>query len=1198
MSQAPCGDLHEFQKLLNDELPPEQAAAIVAHVQSCKPCQRLLERIVTRPIGSPCNQALPRADETTDLIAQTAGTSLTAGSMTGCHSSGETSDHSPAAASPLGIEQEATDQEVQDPDRTVIRTGQDIPPTKERDETYCLSHRPTIPGYELLDKLGEGGMGVVYLARQTGLNRMVALKMIRGGQQARPEHFARFRIEAEAVAQLRHPNILQIYEIGAVDDLPFVSLELLEGGSLADRLDGTPQPGRQAALLLITLAGAIQAAHDAGIVHRDLKPPNVLFTVDGLPKITDFGLAKRMESDSRQTESGQIMGSPSYMAPEQARGHTKDVGPAADVYALGAILYEMLTGRPPFKGETPIETVRQVIDDEVVFPSRLVPRIAADLETICLKCLDKDPSKRYLSAAALADDLGRYRNGETILARRTPMLERAMKWARRRPAAAAMLCLGLTITLSILPVYTVRQEWQNRRAIAFLREGDRLIDAARDAKSQDQLSSAQVALSNFLGGLKGETDWRIADLPGRIDASFKQVDRQLRELRQREVEQRTELERQKSDLAEKQRFRTFVGLRTQAQLSAAEFELGTGDRSAAFKAAREALAVYARSPQAADERWEVAIPLPQVLSDSDKRRVADGCYDLLLVLSRAVEPSRGLKILDQAAKLRPGSTEAFHVRRADCMARAGNAEGQRKELELATKFPPETALDHLLIGRELAASRQWKNAIRALETALRLEPDQASAKLLLAICEYNVQPRRLDEALSHLNDCIGSHSDLVGLYLLRALVHGELAYQVLSRIDHSPAAEAKSLSGQAEAAFRLAEADYRTALDGHPAADLHYVLLVNRGGMLLRAGRIDDSIADLEAAIKLNPGAYQAHATLGQLYQQADRLDEAAEELGRAIEWAQDSAARVALHRGRALIYANRRSLRPERRAAALADLDEAIRLNPENSESKASDHVERARLLFGGGRFEEAIAACAAATAIVPDQPAAQQLRISSAMALKRYPEVLSMCNAFLARNQPTVEVLEIRGLARLARQNYSGAVDDYGQALGMQSARDPETRTRLLNKRGWAYHFADAPRLARDDFEASLKLDKNQSDALAGRGLARVRLGEWRPAIADAEASLRLAAWASPAASDPEGARQAYFNAARIYAQAVEFAAAEVSRDGERAVALYRRYRARSLELLDRALQQVPDSARREFLDDPALKPLRLNHTVRSTH
>ena len=658
-----------------------------------------------------------------------------------------------------------------------------------------------------------------------------------------------------------------------------------------------------------------------------------------------------------------------------------------------------------------------------------------------------------------------------------------------------------------------------------------------------------------------------------------------------QLEQRTELEKQKSDLAEKERFRTFSGLRTKAQLRTAGFDLGTGDRTDAFKTAREALAVYARDPNAAEEGWELAQPLPAVLDDAEKRRVVDGCYDLLLVLSRAVDPSTGIKILDRAAKLHPGSTGAYHLRRADCLARAGDIEGQKKELELATKSPPVTALDHLLIGREHTEHGNWGEAIRALETALRLEPDQASAKLLLAICKYSVQPQRLEEALSHLNDCIAGHSDLVGLYLLRALVHGELAYQAVLQTHRASASRAKALQGQADASFQAAEADYKTALDRQPGDDVHYALLVNRGGMYLRAGRIDDAIADLEAGIRILPRAYQAHATLGQLYQQADRLDEASQALGRAIERAPGTTARVSLHRGRARLYANRRNLPPERLAAALADLDEAVALEPENSAAKASDHVERARLLFGGGRFKEAIVACGAAIAIVPDQPEAHQLKISSLMGLKRYDEVLSSCNAFLAGKPPTVEVLEIRGLARLARQDFSGAIDDYGQALGLRSAQDRETRTRLLNKRGWAYHFADAPRLARDDFEASLKLDRNQSDALAGRGLARVRLGEWRPAVADAEASLRLAAPASSIPGDPGKSRQAHFNAARIYAQAVEFAAQEVSREGERAVTLYRRYRTRALDLLDEALRREPDPARRtEILNDPALRPLRL--------
>ena len=275
---------------------------------------------------------------------------------------------------------------------------------------------PVVQGYDVLEWLGEGGMGVVYKARHLRLNRLVALKMIRGGSQAALRCLVRFRTEAEAVARLRHPNIIQIYDIGEADGLPFVALELLEGQP-GRSPGGQPQPGRQAAELVATLARAIQVAHEAGIIHRDLKPANVLYTSDGVPKITDFGLAKRLDSDDGQTQSGQIMGSPSYMAPEQARGHSRDVGPAADIYALGAILYEMLTGRPPFKGATPMETVRQVIDDEPVPPSRLVPRVAArpgdDLPEVPPQRVGASLRERR----ALVDDLNRFREGRPIRAR-------------------------------------------------------------------------------------------------------------------------------------------------------------------------------------------------------------------------------------------------------------------------------------------------------------------------------------------------------------------------------------------------------------------------------------------------------------------------------------------------------------------------------------------------------------------------------------------------------------------------------------------------------------------------------------------------------------------------------------------------------------------------------------------------------------
>jgi WD40 repeat protein/tRNA A-37 threonylcarbamoyl transferase component Bud32 len=304
-----------------------------------------------------------------------------------------------------------------------------------------------IPGYEVLGELGRGGMGVVYKARQAKLNRVVALKMILSGAHAGSAERQRFLTEAEAVARLQHPNIVQIHEIGEADGYPFFSLEFCPGGSLAARLNGTPLPPAEAAPLVEALARAVQAAHQAGVVHRDLKPANVLLLSDGTPKITDFGLAKKLDDASGQTASGAIMGTPSYMAPEQAEGKSKEIGPAADVYALGAVLYELLTGRPPFRAATPLDTVLQVISEEPVPPSRLVAKLPRDLETICLKCLHKEPRKRYASAAELADDLQRFQKGEPIRARPVGRAERAWRWCRRNPVVA-----GLTATAVLLAV--------------------------------------------------------------------------------------------------------------------------------------------------------------------------------------------------------------------------------------------------------------------------------------------------------------------------------------------------------------------------------------------------------------------------------------------------------------------------------------------------------------------------------------------------------------------------------------------------------------------------------------------------------------------------------------------------------------------------------------------------------------------------
>jgi WD40 repeat protein len=304
-----------------------------------------------------------------------------------------------------------------------------------------------IPGYEIVRVLGRGGMGVVYQAHQVGLDRLVALKMILHAEHAGPEERQRFQSEAQAVARLQHPHIVQIHEVGDCGGLPYFCMEFCAGGSLAEKLDGTPWEARPAAALLEALAQAMHAAHQRGIVHRDLKPANVLLAGDGTPKVTDFGLARRLDQQGL-TRSGAVMGTPSYMAPEQARGQAKQAGPAADVYALGALLYELLTGRPPFKAATDFDTVLQVLSEEPVPVRRLQPQVPRDLETICHQCLEKEPHKRYASAAALADDLRRFGAGEPVAARPVGVAERAVRWARRRPAVAGLLTAVALLALA------------------------------------------------------------------------------------------------------------------------------------------------------------------------------------------------------------------------------------------------------------------------------------------------------------------------------------------------------------------------------------------------------------------------------------------------------------------------------------------------------------------------------------------------------------------------------------------------------------------------------------------------------------------------------------------------------------------------------------------------------------------------------
>ena len=414
MSTQPCPTVEDLERLLAEQLSDLECAALARHVEGCAGCREALARLTADAGDDSC--------------------------PTG-----------PFAESPPAFLDELA--RFRPPELCTPLLGTDTPGSLGA--TLTTGVRPRVHGYEVLEELGRGGMGVVYKARHQALQRLVGLKVLLAGEHAGPAQLARFRGEAEALARLHHPNIVQVYEVGEHGGLPFFTLELVDGTTLAARLAGAPQPAREAARLVEELARAVHAAHQQGVIHRDLKPANILLTPGGTAKITDFGLAKRVDVVGVPTQSGEIVGTPSYMAPEQARGDRQSVGPASDVYALGAILYELLTGRPPFRAVTPLDTLLQVLHDEPVPPRRLQPKVPRDLETICLKCLAKPPQRRYADAAQLADRLRLFLENKPIPDRPVSMRERLWRWCRRNPVVAAAGSAAILAGLIALTTFVV-----------------------------------------------------------------------------------------------------------------------------------------------------------------------------------------------------------------------------------------------------------------------------------------------------------------------------------------------------------------------------------------------------------------------------------------------------------------------------------------------------------------------------------------------------------------------------------------------------------------------------------------------------------------------------------------------------------------------------------------------------------------------
>jgi eukaryotic-like serine/threonine-protein kinase len=1010
---------------------------------------------------------------------------------------------------------------------------------------FSRPRTPEVPGYEILGELGRGGMGVVYKARQCRLNRIVALKMILAGDYAGPDAVERIMAEAEIVARLQHANIVQIYGIGDCDGRPYVELEYVGGGSLADRLDGTPWPPRAAARLVESLAMAMAEAHRMGIIHRDLKPANILMTDDGTPKITDFGLAKSIEKNTGLTRTESILGSPRYMAPEQAEGHTREVGPAADVYALGTNLYELLTGRPPFVAPTVLATLDLVKNAEPVAPKRLQPGLASDLETICLKCLRKEAAERYTSADALAEDLTRYLNDEPILARPTSSWERGWKWVRRRPSLAALVAVS---SLSILASaggglwyradVSRQRELVNRRVEGARNQVRKYVESGQEAVRREDWDNARTQLSSALA--LAHSELRLAPIRDQATKVLALVNSKIAERARRD--------------AARARFSEFQRYYDEAVFYQSQY---TGLDPDANLLASRAVARRALEQFEPDKGEGAGLVLaPAHFDRAEIEMITTRYYELALFLAEAISQAlpgeniasqvqEAMRMLDRVKRVR-SPTAVFHNRRAVCLEQTGDVNGAEAERRLAETMArtDHSSVDDFLEGEAAYHTRNYAKAVQAFRRVLSLEPDHFWGQYLLAIC--HLKEHRPSEAQAALFACQNRRPGFVWTYLLKGFAEGEMRE------------------------FDLAEDDFKRATELGLGEAERYVMLVNRGVMRVRQGRHEAATEDFSTAIALKPNQFQAYIDLAQAFQKLGRLDDAMQALDRAIE---KTPGQAVLHRARAQLH----RLRSENEAA-LGDLDRAIKQSSSRDPAKAGDHLDRGLILQRAGRYVEALAECDRALELQPGRSDVHRARGAILVKLKRFDEAIRSFDVCIKKENASPILYEARGLALAYSGSYDRAIADYTLALSKGQRTAP-----LLTHRGWAYLFGGAPGPAVRDFDEALKRDPSDDRALSGRALANIQQHKILEAVADARACSHANA------QDP----RLLYNAARVYCQAAAFLEADPVRSrNEWADA--GRYRALSLALIVRSLGLLHEAERAQFWTqlirgDAALEPIR---------
>jgi tetratricopeptide (TPR) repeat protein/tRNA A-37 threonylcarbamoyl transferase component Bud32 len=1016
---------------------------------------------------------------------------------------------------------------------------------------------PAIPGYEILGELGRGGMGVVYKARQAALDRIVALKMILGGKQAGERARSRFRAEAQAVARLQHPNIVQIFEVGEHEGNSWFSLEFVAGGSLADRCAGEKLPVNEAARLIETLAGAVHFAHERGIVHRDLKPANVLlvgqpaavsFDAQGqagslsyVPKITDFGLAKKLDDDVKNTKTGLVVGTPHYMAPEQAVG--RSAGPAADVYSLGVMLYQLATGRLPFTGETAMDILFKVARQEPPAPSGVAPGLPRDLETIILKCLEKEPKRRYAGAAHLAEDLRRFAAHEPILARPLHPLERGWRWVRRRRAAVALAVAVGVALVSLLVAFGIHVQGDRRRQA----EAVEVLHLAREARDKGDWKEVLDVLAELRRQVHG--DRLLSGYSEEVDALVGQAE---------------------GYLAAKDTLRRFRASRDDAFFHAllAGEPGARGLEETIRRKALDALKLVGASAAGGPE-------LGPFFAESEKEEIRLGCYELLLDLADttacegrpAPEGARqALAILDTAARL-ASPTRVSHLRRARCLEQLGQVEAARQEQARAKAHRAATWIDHYLAGCEHYRQERLVEAESSFAAAGRLRPGHFWTRYGQARCY--VRLKKWEAARDALTLHIDHPEQMVWVHLLRGFVEGQMGKYPEAETDF--AAALKLLNGRTD----------RGAL---------YVLYNNRAVTRLAEKKFPEAEQDLKSAIELQPNQYQAYLTLAHVYQYRKaqtplphhgRLRrQAFQSLSMALDVARrqrleqkiDPGILLLLHRQRYRLH-----LEGDDVAAALAELQAVIDLDGLAAQALAHAHRDRGRLFHSSGQTKSALREYDAALASAPGEAETWLCRAETLLSLKRYGEAVKDFDRYLKEGgKPLARAFHGRALAYLQQGEHQSALGDFSLALGL-APNDLALRL----QRGKTYLACQAWKLADRDFDEVLRHDDAVVAAYDGRATARLHSGQIREAIEDAEQIAQRA----------DNDSTLIYRAACLLAQA----AGQIEpgrRDGP-AARQRAEYQDRALIRLRQAVELLPAGERQVFWRDkvqaePALRSL----------